>query len=167
MRVTSIYSYLHPLWSCARNAYFSWEENPVLNYRSFWRYVSFTYYVQLTVVGHIQHIHAAQILKGHEFRGWGCWSCLSHFQNSYLSIWCGFDRASSLICGNKIPTRYNRWFLLQILLFAQHVSGNIMPIIRSSRILYKWLLPVVFGALVFKLSVWCGAEGARNMLSKQ
>jgi len=22
-----------------------------------------------------------------------------------------------------------------------------------------WFLPVVFGALVFKLSVWCGAEG--------
>ena len=60
-----------------------------------------------------------------------------------------------------------------------------MPIIRSSRVLYKWLLPVVFGALVFKLSVWCGAEGyvsglraaarapddghsgARNMLNKQ
>ena len=37
--------------------------------------------------------------------------------------------------------------------------GTIMPIIRSSRVLYKWLLPVVFGALVFKLSVWCGAEG--------
>jgi hypothetical protein len=34
-----------------------------------------------------------------------------------------------------------------------------MPIIRSSRVLYIWLLPVVFGALVFKLSVWCGAEG--------
>ena len=34
-----------------------------------------------------------------------------------------------------------------------------MPIIRSSTVLYKWLLPVVFGALVFKLSVWCGAEG--------
>ena len=34
-----------------------------------------------------------------------------------------------------------------------------MPIIRSSRILYRWLLPVLFGALVFKLSVWCGAEG--------
>jgi hypothetical protein len=26
-------------------------------------------------------------------------------------------------------------------------------------LLYRWLLPVVFGALVFKLSVWCGAEG--------
>ena len=50
-------------------------------------------------------------------------------------------------------------FLLQILLLAQHVSGTIMPIIRSSRVLYKWLLPVLFGILVFKLSVWCGAEG--------
>jgi hypothetical protein len=50
-------------------------------------------------------------------------------------------------------------FLFQILLLAQHVSGTVIPIIRSSRVLYKWLLPVVFGALVFKLSVWCGAEG--------
>ena len=58
-----------------------------------------------------------------------------------------------------MPTRCNRWFLLQILLLAQHVSGTIMSIIRSSRVLYSWLLPVVFGALVFKLSVWCGAEG--------
>ena len=83
--------------------------------------------------------------------------------------------------------------LLQILLLAQHVLGTSMAIIRNSRVLYKWLLPVVFGALVFKLSVWCGAEGcvsglwaaaaarklqysrapddghncARNMLSKQ
>jgi hypothetical protein len=49
-------------------------------------------------------------------------------------------------------------FLLQILLLVQHVSGTIMPIIRSSTVLYRWLLPVVFGALVFKLSVWCGAD---------
>jgi len=47
-------------------------------------------------------------------------------------------------------------FLLQILLVAQHVSDTIMPIIRT-RVLYRWLLLVVFGALVFKLSVWCGA----------
>ena len=58
-----------------------------------------------------------------------------------------------------MPTRCNRWFLLQILLLAQYVSGTTMPIIRSSRVLYKWLLPVVFGPLVFKLLVWCGAEG--------
>ena len=51
------------------------------------------------------------------------------------------------VCGNKMSTRCNRLFLLQILLLAQHVSGTIMPIIRSSRVLYKWLLPVVFGAV--------------------
>jgi hypothetical protein len=44
------------------------------------------------------------------------------------------------IYGNKMPTRCNRWFLLQILLLAQHVSGTIMSIIRSSIILYRWLL---------------------------
>jgi hypothetical protein len=37
-------------------------------------------------------------------------------------------------------------FWLQILLFAQHVSGTFMTIIRSSRVSYKWLLPAVFGA---------------------
>jgi hypothetical protein len=31
-----------------------------------------------------------------------------------------------------MPTRCNRWLLLQILLLAQHVSGTTMPIIRSS-----------------------------------
>jgi len=49
--------------------------------------------------------------------------------------------------------------LLQNLLFAQHVSGTIMPIIRSSRVLYRWLLPMVLGALVYRLLVWCGAVG--------
>ena len=82
-----------------------------------------------------------------------------------MKVWYGFDRASSLICGNKMPTRCNRWFLLQILLLVQHVSGTITPIIRSSRVLYKWLLPVVFGALVFKLSVWCGARKPETQTS--
>ena len=76
-----------------------------------------------------------------------------------LEMWSDFDRASLLLCGNKMPTRWNRWYLSQILLHAQHVLGNTMPIIRSSRVLYRWSLPVVFGALVFRLSVWCGAEG--------
>jgi hypothetical protein len=42
-------------------------------------------------------------------------------------------------------------FLLQILLLAQRVSGTIMPIIRSSRVLYKWFLPVVFGAVKMEI----------------
>ena len=50
-------------------------------------------------------------------------------------------------------------FLLQILLLAQHVSGTTVPISRRSRVLYRWLLPVVFRAVVFKLLVWCRAEG--------
>ena len=49
--------------------------------------------------------------------------------------------------------------LLQILLLPQHVSGTIMSIIRSSRVLLRWLLLVVFGALLFKVSVWCRAVG--------
>ena len=49
--------------------------------------------------------------------------------------------------------------LLQNLLFAPHVSGTIITIIRSSRVLYRWLLPVVLGALVYRLLVWCGAVG--------
>ena len=53
---------------------------------------------------------------------------------------------------------------LQILLLAQHVSGTIMPIIRSSRVLYRWLLPVVVGALVFKLLGWCRAVACVCML---
>jgi hypothetical protein len=63
-----------------------------------------------------------------------------------------------------MPTRCNKWFLFQILLFAQHVSGTTMPIIRSSRVLYRWF-SVVFGALVFKLSAWCWAEGYLSGLS--
>ena len=30
---------------------------------------------------------------------------------------------------------------------CSNVSGKTMPIIRSLRVLYRWLLPVVFGAV--------------------
>jgi hypothetical protein len=59
---------------------------------------------------------------------------------------CGENQNMHLICGNKMQLDATDEFLLQILLLAQHVSGTIMPIIRSSRVLYKWFLPVVFGA---------------------
>jgi hypothetical protein len=58
-------------------------------------------------------------------------------------------------------------FLLQILLLAQNVSGTIMPIIRNSRVLYRKLLPVVFGALVFKLSVWGQLENQSTKYDRQ
>ena len=53
----------------------------------------------------------------------------------------------------------DRFFLQKFLFLAQHVSGTVMPIIRSKRVLYRWLLLVVLGALVFKLSIWCGDVG--------
>ena len=95
---------------------------------------------------------------------------VSVWQRRTEESWCGsLDQdvqpesgANPNSCPNmwKWNTNWmNRWFLLQILLLAQHVSGTTMPVIRSSRVLYRWSLPVLFGALVFKLSVWCGAEG--------
>ena len=50
-------------------------------------------------------------------------------------------------------------FLLQILLLAQHVSGTTIAQHEELKSIIQWLLPVVFRAVVFKLLVWCGAEG--------
>jgi hypothetical protein len=61
-----IYSYLRPLWLCARKGHFSWQKTTLRNYRTSWSYVSLTYYVQLTIVPRTEHFHAAQILKGSE-----------------------------------------------------------------------------------------------------
>ena len=38
--------------------------------------------------------------------------------------------------------------------FGHHYAHH-----QELKSIIHWLLPVVFGALVFKLSVWCGAEG--------
>ena len=61
----------------------------------------------------------------------------------------------------KRPTRCNRLVsLLQNLLFAQHASGTIMPIIRSSRVIQ---MVAACGTWRFRLQVvglmWCGAGG--------
>jgi len=56
-----------------------------------------------------------------------------------------------LIRGNKRPTGCKRlFFLLQNILFAQHVSGTIMPIIRSSRFIQ---IVAAYGTLRFGLQV--------------
>ena len=48
--------------------------------------------------------------------------------------------------------------LLQILLLAQHVSGTIMPIIRSSRVLYSgcclWYFVLWFSSCWSGLELW-------------
>jgi len=50
-------------------------------------------------------------------------------------------------------------FLLQILLLAQYVSGHHYSHHQELKNIIQWLLPVVFRAVIFKLLVWCGAEG--------
>ena len=69
-----------------------------------------------------------------------------------------FDRASSLMCGNKMPTRWNRGFYC-----SSHCLLNIFrtPLCPSSgaQEYRQGLLPVVFCVVVFKFLVWCGAEG--------
>jgi len=45
-------------------------------------------------------------------------------------------------------------FLLHILLLAQHVLGHHYSHHQELKSIIQWLLPVVF-----KLLVWCGAEG--------
>ena len=70
---------------------------------------------------------------------------------------CGFEVAG-LVWSWVFCVRFAGccFFLLQILLLAQHVSGTTMPIIRSSRVLYigccLWYLVLWFS------SCWSGVE---------
>ena len=48
-----------------------------------------------------------------------------------------------------------QWFLLQILLLAQHVSGTTMPIMSSSRVLYSGCCLWYFVLWFFKFAGCC------------
>ena len=68
--------------------------------------------------------------------------------------------ATTLIaCGNKMPTRCNRVFLIADLIACSVCSGHHYAHYQGLKSIIQWLLPVVFRAVVFKLLVWCGAEG--------
>jgi hypothetical protein len=41
------------------------------------------------------------------------------------SVWCGFDRASSILCGNKMPTRCNRWIFIADLIVCPTCFGHL------------------------------------------
>jgi len=62
-----------------------------------------------------------------------------------------------LLHGNKRPTRCNRL----VFYCKTYCSINMFqaPLCPSSgaRELYRWLLPMVLGALVYRSVVWCGA----------
>ena len=57
-----------------------------------------------------------------------------------------------------MPTRCHRGFYCRsyclLNMFRHHYAHHL-----ELESIIRWLLPVVFGAVVFKLLVWCGAEG--------
>ena len=44
-----------------------------------------------------------------------------------VQFWCDFDRASSLICGNKMPTRCNRGFYCRSYCLLNMFRASICP----------------------------------------
>ena len=85
-------------------------------------------------------------------------SPLPTLRKNQTQIWCDFDRASSLICGNKMPTRCNRAFIADLIACSTCFGHNYAHH-QELKSIIQWLLPVVFRVVVFKLLVWCGAEG--------
>ena len=49
------------------------------------------------------------------------------YHNSYVHIWCDFNRASSLICGNKMPTRCNRGFYCRSYCLLNMFRASLCP----------------------------------------
>ena len=63
---------------------------------------------------------------------------------SYVEIKCQLDATEVFIAGLIVcSTR-----------FGHHYAHH-----QELKSIIQWLLPVVFGAVVFKLLLWCGAEG--------
>jgi len=59
-----------------------------------------------------------------------------------------------------MPTRRNRGFYFIADLIAYSICfGHHCAHHQELKSIIQWLLPVVFGAVVYKLLVWCGAEG--------
>jgi len=76
--------------------------------------------IHLTVTRHegIPHITLSCLLTYVKFYFKFLWTyvyahltCSEYRRQTLVIIWCEFDRALSLICGNKMPTRCKRWFL--------------------------------------------------------
>ena len=75
-----------------------------------------------------------------------------------VPIWCDFDRASSLICGNKIPTRGNRWIFTNLIACSTCFGHNYA---------YHQELESIIQVVAASRAPDDGHSGARNMLSKQ
>ena len=73
------------------------------------------------VLPHFPHI----ISKRYDFR--------KNVKEPKIGVWCDFDCASSLICGNKMPTRCNRGFYC-----PKHVEQAIRSVIKKTSVASSW-----------------------------
>ena len=58
-----------------------------------------------------------------------------------------------------MPTNATDGFFIADLIACSTCFGHHYAHHQELKSIIQWLLPVVFGALVFTLSVWCGAVG--------
>jgi len=63
----------------------------------------------------------------------------SHLIQSSDRIWCDFDRASSLICGNKMPTRCNRGFYCRSYCLLNMFRASLCPSSGAQEYYIIWL----------------------------
>jgi hypothetical protein len=68
-------------------------------------------------------------------------------------LWCGFDRASSLICGNRMPTRCNRWIFIADRIACSACFGHHYAHHRELESFIQLVGACELWCLVFKLSV--------------
>jgi len=78
--------------------------------------------------------------------------------NLLKKIFVRFEQRYYQLCGNKMPSRCNRGFYCRSYCLLNMFRAPLCPSSELKSI-KQWLLPVVFRAVVFKLLVWCGAEG--------
>jgi len=68
------------------------------------------------------------------------------------------EKVNEFVCGNKCQLDVTEVFIADLIArstcFGHHHAHH-----QELKSIVRWLLPVVFGAAVFKLLVWCGAEG--------
>ena len=81
----------------------------------------------------------------------------------YLQDYTGMPGQQNIKCGNKMPTRCNRGFYCRSYCLFNMFRAPLCPS-SGAQECYKWLLPVVFRVVVFKLLVWCVVEGSLSGL---
>jgi hypothetical protein len=80
-------------------------------------------------------------------------SCITVLRREELEyLWCGFARASSLICGNKMPTRCNRWIFIADLTACSTCFGHHYAHHQELESIIQAVAACRIWCLVFKLS---------------